>query len=183
VVVEAFERPGVAELFFRLYDRPLHPEFFDICASRRITHEHYTLAVSLTPTGHVFEWGDGQNHCVEVIATDQNNLPDYGRRMTHRFGRDRYGRCKIGPTAKYQMSLQTETVEPGLIELLHHELVHQGMKGGVLIHFRPHHRIGLTPLGLVTVDRVPGGIAIAAFHTFPRENTVIKTQSLVEFSV
>jgi len=35
----------------------------------------------------------------------------------------------------------------------------------------------------VTVDAVRDGVAVSAFHTFPDECTVIKTQSLIEFEI
>ena len=41
---------------------------------------------------------------------------------------------------------------------------------------------GLTvaPLGFVTVEARPGCLFLTSFHTFPGENTVVKTQSLIE---
>jgi hypothetical protein len=39
----------------------------------------------------------------------------------------------------------------------------------------------LNPISLVTVDAVRGGVAVQAFHTFPDECAVVKTQSLIEF--
>jgi hypothetical protein len=63
---------------------------------------------------------------------------------------------------------------------VHEELAADGARRGLLFHFRPQHRLGLTPLGFVTVDAIPTGLSIAAFHTFPDEFAVVKTQSLIE---
>jgi len=35
-------------------------------------------------------------------------------------------------------------------------------------------------LGFVTVEARPGCLFLSAFHTFPEEHTVVKTQSLIE---
>ena len=64
-----FVRPRVAELVFRLYDRPLHPELFDVLAGRTVKRDGYTLSVRLTRTGHVLGWSDGRVHLEEVTAT------------------------------------------------------------------------------------------------------------------
>jgi hypothetical protein len=47
-------------------------------------------------------------------------------------------------------------------------------------HFRPHHRLGLSALGVVIVESLPRCLSVSAFHTFPDEFAVVKTQSLIE---
>lgn len=49
-------RPAVAELVFQLYNRPLHPELFDVLAVRQISHADFNLTVRITRTGHVISW-------------------------------------------------------------------------------------------------------------------------------
>ena len=49
-------RPRVADLVFRLYSRPLHPELFDVLAVRTVERDGYTLSVRLTRTGHLLAW-------------------------------------------------------------------------------------------------------------------------------
>ena len=38
----------------------------------------------------------------------------------------------------------------------------------------------MSPLGVVIVEALPGCLSVAAFHTFPDEYAVVKTQSLIE---
>ena len=38
----------------------------------------------------------------------------------------------------------------------------------------------LNALGYVTAEARPGCLFLTSFHTFPTENTVVKTQSLIE---
>jgi hypothetical protein len=175
------ERPRVDELSIRLYDRPLHPEFFEIVTRERVDRPHYSLTVLVTPTGHVFEWGNGSAHVVEVMTADGLELPEYGRRMTHPFAGERSGRCRLAAGARYQMCLQVERLDPDLFLRVHNELVHLGKKAGVLVGFRAQAEFGPNPLSLVTVDSIRGGVAVQSFHTYPEEWAVVKTQSLVEF--
>lgn len=174
-------RPRVADLIFRLYDRPLHPELFDALAVRHVRRTDYTLTLRLTPTGHVLEWHAGDAHVVEVTAAAGQDLPEGGR-LTHRFTGERRGRVRLGGGGgvRYEMSLHAEVLPPDVFLHVHDELAAEGAKRGMVYYFTPRHRLGLTPLGLVTVDPLPTGLAVATFHTFPDEFAVVKTQSLIE---
>src|SRR5579883_804544 len=163
-------RPRIADLIFRLYDRPLHPELFDAIAVRRVCRNDYTLTLRLTPTGHVLEWHTADAHLVEVTATAGQELPAGGR-LSHRFAGERRGRVRVGGGAgvRYEMGLQAEVLPPEIFLHVHDELAAEGAKRGMVFHFTPRHRLGLAPLGLVTVDALPSGLSVATFHTFPDE--------------
>lgn len=171
-------RPRVADLVFRLYDRPLHPELFDALAVRRVRRNDYALAVWLTPTGHVLEWRRGNAVLTEATTATDQELPP-GAVLTHPFRTERRDRWRAAG-ARYQVSLSAEVLPPEVFAHVHDELAADGAKRGVLFHFAPHHRCGLAPLGLVTADALPGGLAVSTFHTFPAEHAVVKTQSLIE---
>lgn len=172
-------RPPVADLVFRLFDRPIHPELFETVATRRVSRDGSTLTVRLTRAGHVLEWARGDSCLTEVTATADHPFPDAGRRLAYRFESERRGRCEFSGV-RYQVGLQVEILQPEVFLHVHEELAADGARRGLLFHFRPHHRLGLTPLGFVTAEALPSGLAVAAFHTFPDEFAVVKTQSLIE---
>ena len=173
-------RPSVAELVFRLYDRPLHPELFDALAVRRVERTEYRLAVHITPTGHTLWWTHGCTHIVEVTATADQELPLTGRRLSHPFRGERCGQCDVTAGVRYQVSSQVEVLPPEQFLHVHEELVADGARKGMLFHFRPENRLGLSPLGVVIVEALPACLSVSAFHTFPDEFALIKTQSLIE---
>ena len=173
-------RPRVAELVFRLYDRPLHPELFDTVASRKVEKCGYRLDVHITSTGHVLEWSHDSQRLTEVTATSEQLLPSRGKRLAHRFGGTRGGRCELAEGLRYQISTQVETLPAEQFEQVHDELLREGERKGLLYHFRPENRFRLTPLGVVIVEALPKCLSILAFHTFPDEFAVVKTQSLIE---
>ena len=175
----AFTRPPVNQLVFQLFDRTVHPEFFDTLAHRRVCRDGYTLTVRMTPTGHVIEWICGNVCILEVTATATQELPYRGRLLTHPFQGERRGRCAIGGV-RYEVSLQAEVLTPEVFRHVHAELQADSARPGVLFHCRPHTREGLAPLGLVCVQPLPTGLNISSFHTYPDEFAVIKTQSLIE---
>ena len=175
-----FLRPRVAELVFRLYDRPLHPELFETLASRTVEKCGYRLDVHITPTGHVLNWSHQSFRLTEVTATSDQLLPGRGKRLAHRFGGYRGGRCELAPGLRYQVSTQVEVLSNDQFEEVHEELRREGEEKGLLYHFRPENRLRLTPIGVVVVEALPKCLSISAFHTFPDELAVVKTQSLIE---
>lgn len=175
----SFVRPKVADLVFRLYDRPLHPELFDTLAARSVARDGYRLGVQITRAGHTLWWSCGPVHLVEVTATADQELPEAGRRFGHPFQHGRGGRCDLAAGVRYQMSSQVEVLPPEQFAHVHAELEADGRKG-LVFHCKPGNRLGLSPLGVVIVEALPRCLSISAFHTFPDEFAVVKTQSLIE---
>ncbi len=174
-----FVRPRVADLVFRLYDRPLHPELFEAVAARRVEKNGVRVTVRITPTGHVLEWTDGKVTLTELTAAGEPDLPERGRRLAHRLGGGRGGRCELGGV-RYQVSSQVEILPPEQFVRAHEELRADGARKGLVSHGRGGDRLGLAPLGVVVAEALCGGLSISAFHTFPDELAVVKTQSLIE---
>ncbi len=175
-------RPRVDELVFRLFDRPVHPEFFDTLAVRRVDRAGYRVTVHITRTGHVLGWSDGRTHLAEVTATRDQELPAAGGRLAQRFRGERNARCDLFPGLRYQMNLQVETLPPELFLAFQEEILGDGRRKGFVYHLRTHNRLGVAPVGVVIAEALQDSLSVSAFHTFPDELTVIKTQSLIEWT-
>jgi hypothetical protein len=174
-----FARPRVADLVFRLYDRPLHPELFDVLAARAVNRDGYALTARLTRAGHVVGWTDGRVHVVEVTAARGMELPARGRRLAHRVGGG--GQCELAGRVRYQVRSQAEVLAAEQFPHAHAELAADGARKGLVFHCKGGDRLGLAPLGVVIATAVAGGLSLTAFHTFPDESAVVKTQSLIEW--
>src|SRR5947208_2483662 len=172
-------RPRVADLVFQLYGRPLHPELFDILAVRKVRREDYDLTIRITRTGHVISWENRDVFLTEVAAADQD-LPEKRRLLDYRLRGEHNGTSACAAGVHYQMSFQVETLPPEIFLHIHDEILADGGKRGLLHNFQPHHRLALAPLGFVTAEARPGCLFLSAFHTFPDEHTIVKTQSLIE---
>jgi hypothetical protein len=164
---------------FQLYGRPLHPELFDILAQRKVQREDYELTVRITRTGHVISWENRDVHLTEVAAAVDQLLPQK-RLLCHRLRNEQSALLKCAHGIHYQMSFQVEVLPPEIYQHVHGEILDDGTKRGLLHNFQPHHRLALAPLGFVAVEARPGCLFLSAFHTFPDEHTVVKTQSLIE---
>ncbi len=172
-------RPKVAEIVFRLYDRPLHPELFDAVAAKTVAYDGGRLTARLTRTGHALSWAGRDVHLEEVIASAGAELPEAGLRLAHRFDGGRRGHTEF-PGVRYQVSSQVEVLEPEQFVHVHAELLADGERKGLVFHCRSNNRVGLSPLGVVIVEALPRCLSVNAFHTFPDELAVVKTQSLIE---
>jgi hypothetical protein len=173
-------RPRVAELVFRLYSRPLHPELFDVLACRTVERDGYTLTVRLTRTGHLLAWTSGRIHLSEATATADMELPENGCCLGHAFTGGQRGKSRV-ESVRYQVSSQVEVLQPEQFLHVHEELALDGARKGMVFHCKSGNRLGLAPLGVVIVQTVPSGLSTAAYHTFPDELAIIKTQSLIEW--
>ena len=173
-------RPRVADVVFRLYSRPLHPELFDVLACRTVERDGYTLSVRLTRTGHLLSWTSELDHLSETTVTTDMALPEAGVCLGHRFDGGQSGKIRFG-SVRYQVSSQVELLQPEQYLHVHEELASDGARKGMVFHCRSGNRLGLSPLGVVIVQTVPHGLSTAAFHTFPDELAIIKTQSLIEW--
>ncbi len=174
-----FVRPRVADLVFQLYARPLHPEMFETVALRHIEREDYRLTVRITSTGHVITWQSGDLILTELADIDQN-FSERRRLLHYRMRGEHAATLPCGDKLTYQVSFQVETLAPEIFRHVHDEILSDGAKRGILHNFQPNHRLTIAPLGYVAVDTRPGCIFLSAFHTFPEENTVVKSQSLIE---
>jgi hypothetical protein len=173
-------RPLVSDLIFQLYGRPLHPELFDILAQRRVRHEDYEVLVRITSTGHVISFENEDVHLTEITCSSDQPLPQKRRLLAYRLRQEHSASLKCAFGIHYQASFQVEVLPPDLFLHVHEEIVSDGSKRGLLSSFPSRHRLAVAPLGFVTVEARPGCLFLTTFHTFPGENTVIKTQSLIE---
>lgn len=173
-------RPSVGELVFQLYGRPLHPELFDILAVRKIEREDYQLVVRITRTGHVISWENEDVHLTEVTASGEQELPERRRLLHYRMRNEHNARLACAHGIHYETSFQVEILSPEIFLHVHDEILADGSKRGFLHNFSATHRVSVAPLGFVSAEARPGCLVLSTFHTFPSENTVIKTQSLIE---
>jgi hypothetical protein len=175
-------RPKVRDLVFQVYSRPLHPEFFDILAVRRVRRDDAELTIQITRTGHVFSWATRDLVLTEVAAA-ADQVPAFSRRLIGERLRGEQARSvKCAERISYQMSFQVEVLPPEIYRHVHDEILSDGGKRGLLHNFQPNHRLTVAPLGYVAVETRAGCLFVSTFHTFPDENTVVKTQSLIERS-
>ena len=172
-------RPSVADLTFELARRPIHPEFFDILAARRIRRADFALDLWLTRTGHAITWRTGRSTLMEITSADQR-LPEAGQIMRRRLWGEHCDMVGDLPDVNYQVSFQVEQLTEEQFVNVHQEILADGNQRGLLHAFPANHRMLLAPIGSIQVESWEDCLALPTFHTFPDELAIVKTQSLFE---
>jgi len=173
-------RPKVAELIFHLYGRALHPELFDVFATRTVQRGLYQAKIDITSAGHVVTWRYGDLTLTEVAASAQHPLPEKRRLLNCRLKGERTERVECRCGVVYQVGFQLEPVEPELFWTFQQELIHDGQRQGMLHRFDSSGRIALGAVSYVNVTSRSRSLLVQAFHTFPDDCAIVKSQSLFQ---
>ena len=173
-------RPKVAELVFQLYGRTLHPELFEIYNTRTIERGDFQASISITSAGHLITWRHRGLVLTEVAACSTQLLPQKRRVMNYRLKGSRHDKFKCRDGCKYQMAFSLETVAPEIFWTFQQELSIDGVRQGMLHKFDAAGRIAMGALSYINVEPRNRGLLIQAFHTFPDDYAIVKSQTLFE---
>lgn len=173
-------RPRVTELVYQLYGRSLHPELFEICDTRTVRRGEYTATICITTAGHLVTWRYHGQTLTEVATSAHHPLPQKRRLMSYRLKGERSDRMECRGGATFQVSFQLEQVDPEVFWTFQQELALDGQRQGMLHRFGPSGRMALGALSYINVETRNRSLLIQAFHTFPDDHAIVKSQSLYE---
>lgn len=173
-------RPKVAELAFQLFGRSLHPELFEVFKSRKIERGGYTAKIDITSAGHVVTWRYAGLTLTEVACSAQHPLPEKRRLMSYKLKGERNDQVKCRGGVAYQVSFQLEPVSPEVFWTFQQELERDGEKQGLLHTFDASGRMALGALSYIHVETRSRSMLVQAFHTFPDDFAIVKSQSLYQ---
>lgn len=158
----------------------MHPELFEIFESREIERGSYRANISITSAGHLVTWRRGGLTLTEVATSTTQPLPQKRRLLSHRLRGERSDRMECRGGSSYQMCFQLETVEPEVFWTFQQELCNDGGKSGLFHRFDSGVRMALGAVSWVNVETRSRSLLVQAFHTFPDDLAIVKTQSLFE---
>jgi hypothetical protein len=173
-------RPKIAELVFQLYGRPLHPELFEVCSSRTVDRDQYSAKIEITRTGHVVTWRHGGLTLTEVTTSAHHPLPERRRLLSYRLKGQRSDRVECRGGITYHVSFQLEPMDPEVFWTFQEELTRDSEKQGMLQRFDSSGRMALGAISYINVESRARNLLVQAFHTFPDDYAVVKSQSLFQ---
>jgi Protein of unknown function DUF2617 len=171
-------RPKIAELVFQLYGRSLHPELFEVHSTRRIERGGYRATIQITTAGHVISWQYGDFTLTEVAAAANHPLPERRRLMSHRLKGSCSDTVECRGGVRYETTFSLEPVEKEAFWAYQKELTQSGARSGLLHCFEASGRFGLGAMSYVHVESRDRRLSIQAFHTFPDDYAIVKSQSV-----
>lgn len=163
-----------------LYDRPLHPELFRHYKTFRIEQVRYYADVWIVGLSHVVTINTGRRSLTELVSREADCLPSRGVLTRFRLKGERDHERETQDGWMYMVSSQVETMDEPLYKSVHRDLVRHAGKRGCLVQYDQWSDGELAPFSYVDHEARDGELHVHAFHAFPPENTLVKTQSIFE---
>ena len=107
-------------------------------------------------------------------------LPEKRRLLSYRLKGQRTDRVECRGRVCYQVGFQLEPVEPEVFWTFQHELAMDGERNGMLHKFDSSGRIALGALSYINVETRNRSMLVQAFHTFPDDCAIVKSQSIFQ---
>lgn len=170
----------VDDLNFCLYRRAIHPELFDIREVRRAEQRRYNAEIWVTGLSHVITFQYGDHIVTELIAEEGDMLPKMGLVTSFRFRGERDHAQDFNNGVNYILSTQVERMTPQLYPATHRDYMHYGKTRGIYVEFEEWTHDGLQPFSFIDFDARDREFHVHAFHLFPEDMTILKTQSIFE---
>jgi hypothetical protein len=178
----SFVRPKIRELVFQLYGRPLHPELFEVSSSRTVQRGEYKAKIDITTCGQVVTWSYGGITLTEVVASADHPLPERKRLMSYRLKGERTDRVQCKGRVSYDVGFLLEQQEPEIFWHFQQELASDGERQGMLHLFSGNGRMAVGALSYINLETRDRKLLVQAYHTFPDDYAVVKSQSIFEIS-
>ncbi len=172
---------AVEELSFNLFQRPLHPELFQIYAERRLRTEKYEAVIWVTGCTHVVSVFAGNMCLTEVISAPGQMLPQRGLIERFHFRGSKSHKCTLSRGVSYMTDFQLEKMSPNLYRQSHTDLERFARNRGIFVKFPDCEIGGLQPFCYVDFEARKSELHIHTFEAYPDQITIIKTQSLFDF--
>lgn len=176
----AFARPDVSELCFRLYSRSVHPELLSVQARQEIALPAMKAELCICDAGHAIriEWG---NHLLTEITSGHDQPLPKRRTLIERRMRGQFDSAlHCADQLHYHNSFHVEHLSAEVFMNLHQELLEDCSRVTLSHRFRAGSRLAPEPLSLIRTEAQKNSLLIHAFHTFPENTAVVRTQSLFE---
>ena len=173
---------AVEELTFSLFQRPLHPELFQIYARRQVKGAAYEADIWVTGCTHVVSVFAGGAFLSEVISSPGQMLPQVGLLERFQFRGPRSHKCTLSRNISYMTDFQIEKMSPNLYRQSHLDLEKFARNRGVFVKFPRLEIGGLQPFCYIDFEARHNELHVHSFAAYPDQITMIKTQSLFDFT-
>ncbi|HLA84958.1 MAG TPA: DUF2617 family protein [Thermoguttaceae bacterium] len=173
-------RPKIAELVFRVYGRALHPELFEVYSSRTVRRGKYEAKIDITSAGHVVCWRYAGLTLTEVATSANHPLPERRRLLSAKLRGDRNEHVPCRGGVSYNVHFELESVAPEVFWMFQQELAQDDRHEGILHRFASSGRMALGGLSYISAESRDRRLVVQAFHTFPDDYAIVKTQSVFQ---
>ena len=176
----SFGRSRVADLTFQVFGRAIHPDWFAVRGHRRVAQDGWEADVRIIEGGHAVIFRSGPVRLTEVLAGPETLLPEPGLLFHSPIRHERSTVLRPSGLMEYQTCFEVERVDPEVFAHLSDEMTLDASRGRLFHRFAPANRMAPAPISHLHIDAGVKGLSVHAFHTFPDERAIVRTQSLFE---
>ncbi len=174
------DRPRVADLSFRVFGRPIHPDWFAVRSHRRIAVDDWVADIRIVEGGHAIVWRSGGVRLTEALAGPSTELPEDGLLFRSPVRRERDAALRPGGGTEYRACLEVERVDAEVFAHLCDEMALDASRDRLFHRADGPSRMAPPSISHVKFESRARGLLVHAFHSFPEERAIVRTQSLFE---
>lgn len=172
---------SLGELTFHLFDRPVHPELFNIYESLHFSQGDYEVTLWNTGGSHVISVFVG-SHCVtELVCPPDQLLPKQGLVESFGFKGTKKFRHRSPQGLSYHFNAEVEAMSPNVYKHTYKEFKKMGRKRGLLVEFPQAAVDGVIPFSYLDFEARCNELHLYTYHALAQSRTVLKTQTLFDF--
>lgn len=173
-------RLRVGDRAFRVFGKAVHPEWFSVRAHERFALGPWEADVRIVEGGHAVVFAAGGTVVTEVFGARDVPMPAGGLLLVSPLDRERSAVVRPGRDVTYQACHEVERADPEVFRHLCEEATLDAHRGRLFHEHPTANRLAPRPISHIRVDRLARGVSIQAFHSFPGELAVLRSQSLFE---
>ena len=172
-------RPDAADMCLRTFERTIHPELFEASAQCTITFRGNKAQLRVGRTGHQLELRTDEVAVTEVAATKHEDLPESRKVIDRRLIGYRTHMLDL-PRVRYHCSYQLEHVPLDVYLQLHREFETDAQNATLSMVMPGSTSQSPECISFLKCNVLEEGLVVHAFHTFPDNAAVLRTQTLFE---
>ena len=164
---------------FGLYNRALHPEFFELRNRRVVRHAGWELESWIVNGGHALRFGNGSVCYSEVICQNENPLPTSNAVTSFLCGGEHdldetFEQDKLG----YITTIQSESLGENLYRATFEEMLDYAAEAEAQVS-RWDSPSGQS-MSIIDVQRFHKEVHAQCYHLFAQGGIVLRTQTIFE---
>ncbi len=176
-------RSRVADLAFQVFDRAIHPDWFGVRAHRRVAADGWQADIRIVDGGHAITWRSGVVRLTEVLTGPPTALPGDGRIFHSPIRHERATTLRPARGVEYQACLEVERVDAEVFAHLCDEMAVDAARDRLFHRSAGSNRMAPAAISHLAFESRVGGLLVHAFHSYPDERAIVRTQSLFEAPV
>lgn len=171
--------PDLSCLRLYVYRRPLHPELFRMFLDQKIRMARYDADLWVLGLGHLACFHTADSTITELVVAESRLFSENGliERLALESKHD-YQFC-LDQDIHYMVATESERMSDAVFEREYASMVKFGKKRGLFMQFQHWPACeGMTPFTLIDYEHRPNELCVAAYHAFPAQKRMLKTQSV-----